>query len=88
MSDAAGQHEHLSAALQAIVGLDPEISEGSFLVGYVVLAEYADPDGSRWFVSRQGDAFGPELYPWAEEGYLRQGMRILDARQADRQADE
>lgn len=92
MSDEADatvrQHEHLSAAIQGIVGLDPEITEGSFLVGYALVAEFADPDGTRWFCCRQGDASGPRLYPWTEEGYLRHGLRALQRRELDRYLDE
>jgi hypothetical protein len=82
-----GQHErdHLYESIQALVGLQAEegaedreddgpLPEGCMLRSFVVVAEFVDPDGSRWFSYRNGDASGGGLMPWEQKGLLSHAL--------------
>jgi hypothetical protein len=78
MNDTDGpgaQRTHLHDAIARLPPLDDEIPDGAFLVGWVLVAEFADPDGSRWFVRRRGTDGGErDLMPWTEKGYLHEAL--------------
>lgn len=74
MSD-DGQRRHLHDAIAQLPELDGDLPDAAYLVGWVVLAEFADPDGSRWWCTRRGTDGGDcDLMPWTEKGYLRHAL--------------
>lgn len=65
------QRQHLHNAITELPKMDPEIPDAAYLVGWVTIAEFADPDGSRWFCERRGTDGGErDLMPWQVKGYL------------------
>jgi hypothetical protein len=69
------QRRHLHAAVAQVPPLDDEMPDGAFLVGWVLIAEFADPDGSRWFTARTGtDGGESELPPWGSKGYIAHAL--------------
>ena len=44
--------------------------------GWVVVAEFMDPQGGKWLTVNTGDASNERLTDWAADGMLRHGMEI------------
>lgn len=80
------QRQHLHGAIARLPSIDPALPANAYLAGWITIAEFVDPDGSRWFCTRTGtDGGDSDLMPWTEKGYL---SHRLDARQAGLVADE
>ena len=62
-------HELLQAAAQEIPAFD-----GSLLVKWHAVCEYALPDGSHSLVSLSSDASGRDLFKWESTGLLRTAL--------------
>lgn len=84
-----GQRRHLHDAIAAVPKLDPELPDGAYLAGWVLMAEYVDPDGSRWWVTRRGtDGGEKDLMPWTEKGYLQHALDRWRASDLGRELDD
>lgn len=65
------QRRTVHDAVAQIPVLDDEMPDGAFLIGWVLVAEFADPDGGRWFSSRSGTDGGESDVPaWTAKGYM------------------
>lgn len=65
------QRQVLHDAIAQVPSLDDEMPDTAFLVGWVLIAEFADPDGGRWFSTRSGtDGGETDVTAWAAKGYL------------------
>lgn len=72
----AQQRLHLHRAIADIPKIDRDIPDNAYLIGWVLMAEFMDSNGARWFVSRRGtDGGESDLMPWEEKGYL---VHLLD----------
>lgn len=76
----ASPRAHLHASIQATVALDvpgeaEPIPEGSMLLGFVAVAEWMAPDGTRWLSRVDAGASGDKgLTEWQREGYLHNAL--------------
>jgi hypothetical protein len=62
--------KRIHAAVQESNDSDPSI-EGAILIGYVMVAEWMDPEGERWLSTISGIQGGDDSPPpWQVEGYL------------------
>lgn len=73
----------IRSALQRTINHDDEEFDGAILTGYVVIAEWHKPDGSKWLTKTAGDLNddGPPL--WTVKGWLAHALET-----AQRDADE
>lgn len=53
--------------------VQPDI-ESAFLLGYVVLAEWMDADGTRWLTRNAGNGQGEFIPAWQLNGYLNEAL--------------
>jgi hypothetical protein len=83
------QRRHLHEAIQELPKLDSELDDSAYLTGWVLVAEFAAPDGSRWFCSRRGtDGGDKDLMPWTEKGYIRELEDSWTSRDVARRLDQ
>lgn len=76
MSDEPIDEEHredLAVAGRIVAALQRNDDIG-VLIGWVVIAEYAQLDGERVLRKRTGDANAQELKSWHEQGYLHAAL--------------
>lgn len=73
----------LREALQQSINHDDPQFDGAMLTGYVVVAEWAMPDGERWLTKTAGDLNddGPSI--WTVKGWL---CHALETAQRDADA--
>jgi hypothetical protein len=74
--------ERLRAAIQEVVSDDLERNHG-YLVGCVIVAEWADENDARWLTATARDVNGDSPAIWTVKGWL---VQALD--QADSEGDE
>lgn len=74
MSDSKPVRAHLHNAIQSSIALGEELPEGTALKGWVVIAEWVDPDGSNWLSQLNGGASGSSLPTWQTDGYLHNAL--------------
>lgn len=72
MSEASTAREQLFEAIQATAVTDDDI-ESSVLTGFLVVAEWTDPEGERWLSKISGDHAG-RLPAWRERGFAAEVM--------------
>jgi hypothetical protein len=66
----------LAAAIQSTHDSD-ETLNGAVLVGFVVLAEWMDPEGRKWMSSNEGNGDGSDgLVSWQVRGYLTERLHF------------
>jgi hypothetical protein len=70
----------LREALQSTVNHEDEEFDGAVLTGYVVIAEWAKPDGTRWLTKTAGDLNDEGPGVWTVKGWL---YHALDTAQRD-----
>jgi hypothetical protein len=62
-------HRAIQSAIQ-----DDNTTDGAFVVGWVLLVETANPDGSRSLSRMDRGADGDRLTRWQRGGYLHDGL--------------
>jgi hypothetical protein len=66
-------------------GGDPNL-DGSVLLGWVCVMEWAAPDGETYFAYNSADASGEEHLPvWREDGLLHHALHYPSVRRSDSQ---
>jgi len=74
MSEVETVRKTLAEAIQSTHDSDDSL-EGAVLVGFVVVAEWMDPEGKRWLSSSDGSGNGEEgLVTWQTRGYLSERL--------------
>lgn len=70
------QLQELALQLSKLPPIDPETDKPieSFLVKYVVLAEWMDGSGSRYLVRRASTGTGEGISPWDYKGLLHEAL--------------
>jgi hypothetical protein len=68
-----GARSRVSSALQTCANTDPEM-DGAVLIGWVAVAEWMAPDGSRWLSKLDGLASGDGAPTWTQQGYLHNAL--------------
>lgn len=75
MSDTADPvATRIHAALQDTLAVEDELPESSMLRGWVVVAEWLDPDGNRWLSKKAGGANAESIPDWQLNGYLHEAL--------------
>jgi hypothetical protein len=67
----------LSTALQTAANTDPEM-DGAVLIGWIAVAEWMAPDGSRWLSRVHGLGNGDDCPTWTQQGYLHHALHDGD----------
>lgn len=81
MSEHRTIRDHLHEAIQGTVGLPSpsddegdELPDGSMLMGWVTVAEWMSPEGSRWLSKIEGTSTGQRPPAWHVQGYLHNAL--------------
>jgi hypothetical protein len=82
-----GCRGRVAAALQTSANLDPEM-DGAVLIGYVAVAEWMAPNGSRWLSQIDGLASGDGAPTWTRQGWLHNALHEGDGFGRDDDDDE
>lgn len=53
--------------------IQDEIEDG-VLLGFVCIAEWVKPDGTRWLTIYSGNSMGDSIPKWQTRGYLHEGL--------------
>jgi hypothetical protein len=67
------QRHHLNEAISELPAMEDILPDEAYLTGWVMVAEFVDAKGGRWFCTRRGTDGGErDLMPWAEKGLLHE----------------
>lgn len=68
--------EEVARTIQEKAELDATRDDGetSLLIGFVVVAEWARSDGTRWLSMMDSDAAGAPIVSWQKNGYLYEAL--------------
>ena len=61
--------DNIASAIQASAAEDEDLN-GAVLTGWVMIAEFVSPSGSRWISRMAGDAMGNVPPTWSVKGWL------------------
>jgi hypothetical protein len=60
----------------------------ALLLGFVVVAEWMDPDGGRWLSRESGSGSGDDLPKWICRGYLNEALNFWPEDEGEDGEDE
>lgn len=71
--------EEIRTALQSVLVDEEDPEELGVLTGYIVIGQWAAPDGGEWFTRHAGNVNDDPASSWACKGWLTHALDSVDA---------